>query len=174
MEKNQVCYTEDHIISVYDLENYVQITKKQSTAELFRFMNELQSMTIETLSSCNPIIIKNIGDANLMIFKKDDIDLKINTLHMLKQRIEDFLKNGGFSTKVSFSSHFGEVSVGLIGLGPFQQMDAFGEALNMTFLLNGKPYRGRFTISPELFRKLDGETRKKFHKFTPQIMYTAE
>jgi class 3 adenylate cyclase len=174
MERKEICTTENHLISVYDIENYVQITKKLSTSELFDLMAQIQTVTIETILDCKPMVIKNIGDANLMIFNSEDIDLKINALNELKNKIEDLLKDKGFSTKVSFSSHFGEISVGKIGIEPFRQMDAFGEELNRTFLLNGKPYRGRFTISPELFRKLNGVTRKKYHKFTPQIMYTAE
>ena len=174
MEHIEDCYTDHHLISVYDIVNFVQITKKLSTPEIFDLMRRIHGITVESLLPCNPMIIKNLGDANLMIFDAEDIDRKVNTLHLLKQRIEDFLKDRGFPGKASFSSHYGEITVGEIGIEPFKNRDAFGEELNSTFLLNGKPYRGRFTISPQLFRKLSGESRRKYHKFTPAIMYTAE
>jgi len=40
--------------------------------------------------------------------------------------------------------------------------------------MNGKPWKGRFTISPQLFRKLDAATRKSFHKYTPPVTYLAD
>lgn len=173
MNKTQVAAGE-YILSVYDIENFVQISRKLSAAEVFNLIQEIQILTIDTLSECNPLIIKNLGDSNLMVFDKENPDAVLITLYELKEKIEGLLKDKGFPAKSSFSSHYGEIALGKIGKEPFVHMDAFGEELNRTFLLLGKPYRGRFTISPQLFRKLDGATRKRFHKFTPQIMYTAE
>ncbi len=166
--------TGNHLISVYDIENFVKITKNLSTPELFDLMNQIQILTIEALRERKPVVVKNLGDSNLMVFDTNGIDLTITALYKLKSDLEEFLKSRGIAVKVSFSSHYGEISVGPFGAEPFRQTDAFGEELNRAFLLNGKPYRGRFTISPELFRKLGADSRKRFHKFTPQIMYTSE
>ena len=167
-------FTGDYLISVYDIENFVKNTKNLSTPELFDLMNQIQGITIETLRERNPIVIKNLGDSNLMIFDTSGINLTISALYSLKSDLEQLLKNRGVAVKVSFSSHCGEISVGSFGIEPFSQTDAFGEGLNRAFLLNGKPYRGRFTISPELFRKLGADSRKRFHKYTPRIKYTSD
>ena len=64
--------------------------------------------------------------------------------------------------------------VGELGEYPYNSIDAFGESINTTFIMNGRPFKARFNISPQLFRKLDKDTRKIFHKFTPPVVYIAE
>ena len=49
-----------------------------------------------------------------------------------------------------------------------------GDSVNNAAMLAGKDYRARFVITPQVFRKLKPETRKKFHKFTPPVVYIAE
>lgn len=171
---NMAKLTEDHLISVYDIDGFVRICKKLSSSEVFDLIRELQVLAVKELASLEPQVFKNLGDGNLIVFSKKDIDRKVMGLHRLKSRIEDLLEQQGYSVKCSFALHYGEVTLGDIGMEPFSHRDAFGDAVNQTFLLNGKPYRGRFTISPQLFRKLDSATRKIFHKFTPPIVYTAE
>ena len=92
----------------------------------------------------------------------------------MKNEIEKLLKSKGFNNKVSFSNHYGEITIGKLGVEPFETIDAFGDSINTTFVMNGKPFRGRFNISPQLFRKLNSETRKIFHKYTPSIVYIAD
>jgi class 3 adenylate cyclase len=174
MESNQEILKDYHIISLYDIENFIQISKKLDSPDIFRLMNELQKLIIGKLKDADPIIIKNIGDSNLMVFKTDNIDDTIKTLYTLKDEIEDFLKTKGFHNKISFSTHYGEITTGMFGIQPFQSMDAFGDPINIAFMMNGKPFRGRFTISPQLFRKLNKETRKIFHKYTAPIVYIAD
>jgi len=174
MEKTNYLITKEHIISFYDLENFLQISKKYDTEGLFNFLNELQILVIHSLIEYEPKIIKNIGDSNLFIFSVDNVDKKIIALFNLKQKIEDFLKTRGFTSNASFSSHIGEITVGEFGIDPYKSIDAFGDSINITFKMNGQPFKGRFTISPQLFRRLLPGTRKLFHKYTPPIVYTAE
>ena len=88
-------FTGDYLISVYDIENFVKITKNLSTPELFDLMNQIQGITIETLRERNPIVIKNLGDSNLMIFDTSGINLTISALYSLKSDLEQLLKNRG-------------------------------------------------------------------------------
>ncbi len=164
----------EHLIAVYDLENFVAMARKLSLPETFGLLNELQILTIETLLPSRPVVIKNLGDANLMVFPTEEPDAVILGLLSLKEKIESFLHDQGFSNRAAFSAHYGEVIVGPFGREPFAGVDVFGEAVNVAFLTNGKPFRGRFNITPQLFRKLNAVTRKSFHKFTPPVTYLAE
>jgi class 3 adenylate cyclase len=174
MDQTSPLIVQDHLLAVYDLENFGRISQKLALPALFGLMNDLQIMTVETLQAHQPLVIKNNGDANFMVFSADDFDARVKALLKLKETIEAHLKNKGFTSRASFSAHCGEVAVGLLGKEPFLNMDAFGEAVSVTFLMNAKPFRGRFNISPQLFRKLDSATRKIFHKFTPPITYLAD
>ncbi|MCG8568808.1 MAG: hypothetical protein MJB14_01590 [Spirochaetes bacterium] len=131
-------------------------------------------ITIQSLNQFNPLVVKNLGDGCLLVFDKTNIDEKLNTLFDLKNELEAHLSKKKFQNKISFSAHYGSIVVGEIGMKPFLTYDAFGDSINTTFVMNGKPFRNRFNISPQLFRKLESVTRKKFHKFTPPIVYIAE
>ncbi|MCP4163731.1 MAG: hypothetical protein GY760_27035 [Deltaproteobacteria bacterium] len=174
MDSKKELSIDDYIISVCDLENFIKISKALDSREVFNLLDDIQILIVNSLLDLEPVLIKNIGDGNLIIFKKENVDVKISALYNLKKEIEALLKSRGFNTKASFSNHYGEVTIGKLGIKPFESIDAFGESINTTFVMNGKPFRGRFNISPQLFRKLDRETRKIFHKYTPQIMYIAD
>ena len=174
MTKKNKIIMDDHIISMYDLTSFVSISKKLDSKGIFDLINSLHILTIDILQDQKPIIIKNIGDASLIVFSKDNVNKKVALLLKLKIKIEEYLKNKGYQSKVSFSSHFGEITIGEIGNKPYNSIDAFGENINTTFIMNGKPFKSRFTISPQLFRKLDKESRKIFHKYTQPIVYIAD
>ncbi len=174
MDQNSSLIIKEHLMAVYDLENFGPLMGKLPPAELFAVLNGLQVLTIETLAPHRPLIVKNVGDANFMVFEADDWDARLGALLTLKEKLEADLKRRGFNCRASFSAHCGEIAVGFLGKEPFLSLDAFGEQVNVTFIMNAKPWKGRFNISPQLFRKLDGETRKRFHKYTPPVTYLAE
>lgn len=166
--------TKEQIIALYDLENFVRIAKKLNSRETFSLINEIHSLSIESVKGFSPHMIKSVGDSTMMVFDDEKADEIIRELHTLKQKIEELLISKGFNNKASFSCHYGELTSGTLGVPPFESFDAFGEAINTTFVMNGKPFPGRFIISPQLFRKLNKETRKLYHKYTPQIVYIAD
>ena len=127
MDTDAKIILKDHIISMYDLDNFIHIAKKLKVSELFHFLNNLQIITIETILEYKPEIIKNIGDSNLIIFSTDNLDEKVMALYRLKEKIENYIKSNGFNHRVSFFSHYGEVAVGYIGKEPFLTKDAFGD-----------------------------------------------
>ena len=57
---------------------------------------------------------------------------------------------------------------------PVPGVDIFGEAINTAFTVDRRSHRGRLVISPQAFRRLAPETRKRFHRHTPQIVYVAD
>jgi class 3 adenylate cyclase len=164
----------DHVVAVYDLENFTSISKKRPPGEVLTIIHELYTLAITGLDEAKPLLIKSIGDAGLIVFNTSAIDAVVLELYRLKQSMENHLKSKGFSNKLSFSCHTGEIAIGKIGMPPFESVDAFGEPINTAFMMTGKPFRGRFNISPQLFRKLHGDTRKVFHKYTPPIIYIAD
>jgi class 3 adenylate cyclase len=166
--------TAEYIIALYDLENFTKISKERDSTYVFKLLDRIYSLTIEKMNSHGLVHIKNIGDASLMILNAGDPDDRVMALNDLKGELESLLRHEGFSNRFSFSSHVGEVTLGYIGVDPFVSLDSFGDAINVTFTMEGKPFRNRFTISPRLFRRLGKDTRRIFHKYTPQIVYLAD
>jgi hypothetical protein len=62
----------------------------------------------------------------------------------------------------------------LVRLPPVDKPDVLGETVNIAAMAGSSHRPGGFAITPQVFRKLEPETRKAFHKFTPPIVYLAE
>lgn len=62
-----------------------------------------------------------------------------------------------------FKAHFGPVMAGPIGIRNDKHLDVFGETVNIAAMLKANG----IAITPQVFRKLEPETRKLFKKHTP-------
>lgn len=169
--------TRNLLVCVYDLTNFVQLAKSFSSnraENLFALLDELAQITSQKVDEAGGIVIKYIGDSALIVFAEDDVDAGVKILYELKQDLEAFLDARGFRNKVAFALHFGETAIGYMGKAPYRWLDIIGDTVQTVFVMGGKPFPGRFVITPQVFRKLKPETRKMFHKFTPQIVYLAD
>lgn len=170
--------TRNLLVCVLDIENFVQLAKsfkKSNRAEnLFVLLDKLAQITSQNVAQAGGVVIKYIGDSALIVFSEENVDSAVNALYDLKGELESFIETKGFHNKISLSLHFGETAIGYLGKEPYRWLDVIGDTVQLAFSMNGKPFKGRFTITPQVFRKLKSETRKIFHKFTPQIVYIAE
>ena len=59
-------------------------------------------------------------------------------------------------------------------MAPFEHPDVFGPTVNNAAMVDRRQQRGRFVMTPQAFRSLKPDTRKRFHKHTPPVVYLAE
>jgi len=160
------------LICMYDLSGFARFSRSVDMKTMYCLLRDVAAITSDNIQHTSGTIIKYIGDAALILFPEESVDEGVRILLVLKQELENHLKKMNYITRnITFSLHFGEVIMGK--LRPFDYMDVFGNTVNTAFLLDRGNYRGKFVISPQVFRKLKPETRKKFHKFTPPIVYLA-
>ena len=174
MENKTEPVKSEHIIAVYDLENFTKIAREIDSIGTFKLLDSIYSLSIKSMKDHGLVFIKNIGDGAFLLLDPSHPDDTVLALNALKSNLEEMLHKEGYNNRFSFSAHVGEVTMGTIGINPFSALDAFGDAINVAFTMEGKPFRNRFSLSPQLFRRLGKETRKIFHKFTPQIVYLAD
>ena len=163
------------LICFYDLSRFVDVAKKVSSSlELFDVLDGMAVTTIRFMANTKGRIIKFIGDSALIVYPEEAVDEGIQQLLELRTTLEKYFKSRELNTKVTFGVHFGEVAIGPYGEKPHQSIDVMGDHVNKAAILAGRDYKNKFVISPQAFRKLQPETRKLFHKFTPPIVYVAE
>ena len=163
------------LICFYDIANFSSISRsKVDSIEIFELLNGMAKITYNAVNNSTGYVVKFIGDSALLIFPESSIDEGASLLLSLKEKLEEFFQAKGFSIKVAFNLHFGEVALGPFGNDSHTTLEVFGDHVNATAALAKGQHRGRFVISPQVFRKLSPETRKKFHKYTPPIVYLAE
>jgi class 3 adenylate cyclase len=165
------------LICVSDISNFTQLAKSFPPKEpdkLFGFMDELAQIISQRVAEADGVVIKYIGDSALIAFDDRDVDAAVMAMYHLKSELEACLADKGFRNTVTFSLHIGETAIGYMGKEPFRWLDVIGDTVQLTFAMLNRMYKRRFTITPQVFRKLKPETRKTFHKYTPPIVYLAE
>ncbi|MBN2535203.1 MAG: adenylate/guanylate cyclase domain-containing protein [Spirochaetales bacterium] len=159
------------LICMTDIIGFSQISQSQNMEILYKFLKDFASITFKKIERTAGKIIKYIGDSSLIIFPDDSVDEGVQVLLELKDELEGYFKKNGFTNKITFCLHFGEVIAGRFP--PFDSIDVLGDTVNIAFMLDRGHYRGGFVITPQVFRKLKPATRKQFHKFTPPVVYLA-
>lgn len=161
------------LLALFDVRNYTRLSKKLSSQECFNILNQLSEFAGETLESEGGRLIKFMGDSGLLIFSEENVDRGVNTLFSFQKLVRTTFKSTGFN-QIDINCHFGEVCVGLFGPESNKQLDIMGTNVNTLFTMQRHQGKGSFFITPQVFRKLNNDTRKIFHKFTPPIVYIGE
>ena len=160
------------LICFTDVTGFTHLVKSQGSDGVVEILRDLTTMIDEHLQPTPGWIVKYIGDASLIAFPDGCVDEGVRSLLELKSKCDAYFEGRGLPNRITFAMHFGEVMV--VRLPPVKGLDILGDAVNTAAMLEQGRSKGRFAISPQVFRKLDGPTRKSFHKFTPPVVYYAE
>jgi class 3 adenylate cyclase len=160
--------TTELLVAVFDLTNYVAFSRQTPSPDQFAKMNEFYRRSAEFVRDHGGYLIKFIGDAGLVVFPADAADHGVNTMVRLKDEMDAWLKSAIPESTLSVNCHFGEVTIGpMHGPGGGKHLDIIGDTVNICFTLGRK----KFILSPQAFRKLKPESRRRFKKFTPPVVY---
>ena len=162
--------TTEALIGCADLTRFAEIARGEPLAVLRALVQRLAETSAATIEPTSGQIIKYIGDAVLVAFPAEAADQGVRALLELRSRLLAAFASRGLG--VTLTAHVGEVVVAR--MKPFSQVDVFGEAVNTAFTMDRRTHRGRLLISPQAFRRLAPETRARFHRHTPPIVYVAE
>lgn len=163
------------LVAFYDIRGFLKIAKKQTDAiAMFSLLNGMAIRTIDALEKTNGRLIKFVGDSALIIFPEDDVDAGVLTMLEMKVDLEGYFRDRGFDVTIAFGLHYGEAAIGPYGKEPYRAIDVLGHTVNHAAMMERGNQKDSFTISPQAFKQLSPATRKRFRKFTPPIVYTAE
>ncbi len=162
--------TTEALIGCADLTRFAEIARAGTLADVHDLVSALADTCAEVIEPTTGQIIKYIGDAVLTAFPAGAADEGVRTLLDLRERLVARFATRGIG--VTMTAHVGEVVVAR--MRPVAGVDIFGDAVNTAFTMDRRTHRGRLLISPQAFRRLAPETRRRFHRHTPPIVYVAE
>lgn len=161
------------LISFYDIEGFArQIARATDGIGLFSLMSGMATTTVRAIAPTPGHVVKFMGDSAIIIFPKGSADVGVRTLIDLKRELTSYFRGEGYEVGMRFTVHYGTATLGrLLPDGP---IDVYGHSVNTAALLGRGDHASRFIISPQAFRTLEPATRKRFHKYTPPVVYLAE
>jgi class 3 adenylate cyclase len=156
------------LIAVFDLTNFTKFARQRDTAEVFGKMKTFNSLSARFVNENGGIVIKFLGDACLCVFPLSRASEAITAIVDFKVEMDAWFRMNMPGSHLSVNCHVGQVTVGPTpGFNGQSQIDVLGETVNTCFTMS----RRGFVISPQAFRSLVPDARKRFRKFTPPIVY---
>ena len=170
----EIKYTEG-LVFFTDISGFTRLVRDMELSELVEFMLKFADITNRHVESAGGTVVKYIGDSALGYFDSDKIDEGIGALFSMQKEIEEDFIVKGKKTGLRIGAHYGQFASCI--LLPVEEPDLIGETINIAAKIGSggqTKHRSKLIISPEAFRKLSAQSRKRFHKFTEPIVYLAE
>ncbi len=155
------------LVSFADITNFARNSQRMSLQQLAEFVTEFYSIVDDTIESNGGQVLKFIGDAALIVFPEDKVVIGVKSLLTCKQRVDKWLNEQKSDSQLVVKAHFGELMHGSFRVMDRAVIDVIGESVNVSALLKSNG----FAMTPQVFRKLDSNTRKLFKKHTPPVTY---
>ena len=155
------------LVSFCDIKGFFGYCQGKSPLEIATFLDEFYELVGDIIEEAGGQVLKFLGDAALIIFAKEDVNRGVVALKKLQEESDAWLKVRNTPCRNIIKVHFGPVAIGLVGKRHNKQVDVFGMTVNTAAKI---PSYG-LSITPQVFRQLDPETRKLFKKHTPPIRY---
>ena len=159
--------TEEMCISFFDLSRITEWASSEEDEKTAAFFQDFYQLSHDTITPAGGRIVKFIGDAGLAVCPKEKAADFITALAELSLKVRERANAYGLDTYLNTNVHYGPVVVGSYGPKGHESFDVLGKAVNVAARLG----RRGLTLSPQAFRCLGPEARKKFEKFTPPVTY---
>ena len=157
------------LVAFFDLTKFYAFSQSVPVDTLFNLLSDYFEFAGDIIESSGGKVIKFIGDAGLMAYPEDRVDAGVMALLDLKRQGDAWLADRKAPSRNHIQAHFGPVKCGLLGTRSEKRFDIIGETVNTAATLKSTGV----VITPQVFRKLQPETRKFFKKHTPPITYIS-
>jgi len=157
----------DLLVAFFDLTGFARFSRTHSAREVFDTFAEFYEFVGDLIEASGGKVVKFIGDAGLILYPEAHVDRGVLALKNLKNAGDVWLADHKIASRHIIGAHFGPVVCGQIGVRRDKRFDIFGETVNIAATLKSNG----LAITPQLFRRLNPDTRKLFKKHTPPITY---
>ena len=163
------CRQQNLGVAFVDLSRLSEWAGTEQDATVAGFLQQFYELTAATLAPAGGRIVKFMGDAGMLVFEPDEIEAAVGALDALARETRALGRRHGFDTYLNVNVHVGPVHVGSFGPPGEQRLDVIGKTVNIAARLG----RRGMTLSPQAFRCLGEDARKRFNKLMPPITYRA-
>jgi class 3 adenylate cyclase len=151
------------LIVFLDFTHFSAQSLRVEDSEIAETLDAYYEQVAEAIAAADGTIVKFIGDATMIVFSEDKVDIAIRTLIEVRAAADRFMADRGWECRLHAKAHFGSAIAGEFGAKGNKRFDVFGRAVNATAMLktNG------FTLSNEAYEKLSPELRRHFKEHAP-------
>jgi class 3 adenylate cyclase len=157
------------LVGFYDLTGYMRLSDQIDDKSLLEHKSGYFDFTGGIIEAEGGLFLKAMGDAGLADFQSEDAEWGVGAFLWVKAEGDQWLREHGLMIVAVVKIHLGPVMLGLVGSPLRKRIDIYGKTVNTAALLGSKG----FAMSPQVFRKLGPESRKRFKKHTPPVTYIA-
>lgn len=160
------------LVAFADIHNFLAISRLLADpVSLFELLDGAASIVIASVAGTPGRVVKFIGDACLMIFPEEAVDVGTRCLLDIKERLEAYLGERSLPNRVQITAHLGEIAVGQFGRVPDRRLDVYGDAVNLAFGLGRGEHRGQVVLSRSAFDRLSPVMQARFREHTEPPVY---
>ena len=154
-------------VAFFDLSRIAEWASDRQDAHVAGFFQAFYALAARHVEAAGGRIVKFIGDAGLLVFEPDRSEAVIVALADLAAESRTLAAEFGLDTYLSVNVHVGPLIAGEFGPPGLARFDVIGKTVNVAARLG----RRGLTLSPQAFRRLSPEARRRFEKITPPVTY---
>ena len=156
-------------VAFFDLSRLAEWAGSEQDETVAAFLQRFYALCAERLEPAGLSLVKLMGDAGLAVFEPDDAEAAIDALDTLAREARALALEHRYDAYLNINVHVGPVLTGSFGPPGREQYDVLGKTVNIAARLG----RRGMTLSPQAFRCLGEDARKRFNKNMPPITYRA-
>ncbi len=157
------------LVGFFDLTRFLHFAKTHTNQEIFETLSAYFEFVGDIVENSGGKVVKFIGDAGLIVYPESHVNQGVLALKTLKEAGDAWLTEHNVASRNLVTAHFGPVFCGPLGTHTDKRFDVMGDTVNIAVTIKSTG----LAITPQLFRKLDADTRKLFKKHTPPITYIS-
>jgi class 3 adenylate cyclase len=161
------CRAETLGVAFFDLSRMSEWSSSEADTRVASFFQAFYELAAGHVEPAGGRIVKFMGDAGLAVFPTEAAEGVIFALCELTAAARARAREFGLDTYLNVSVHVGPVLAGSFGPEGAERFDVVGKTVNIAARLG----RRGVTLSPQAFRCLGAEARKRFQKITPPVTY---
>ena len=154
------------IISFIDLSTFTRDASHREEAVIAETMDAYYERVAHHAATAAGIAVKFIGDGALLVFPTERADDAVRALLALRDDVDAWMARECWVSRLMVKAHTGKVVAGGFGPRGAKRFDVIGNVVNTTARLP-RP----FHVTPQLFRLLSPDARRRFKKHTPPVTY---
>jgi len=161
------CRNETLGVAFFDLSQIGEWASSEEDAHIAAFLQRFYELAAKHLEPAGARIVKFMGDAGLAVFPEASAEDAIFALCAFAREARESGRAFGLDTYLNVNVHVGPVLAGSFGPKSAERYDVIGKTVNIAARLG----RRGVTLSPQAFRCLSPDARKRFEKITRPVTY---
>ena len=155
-------------VAFFDLSRFAEWSSSDEDKRIAAFLQQFYGLAAQLLEPAGCRLVKFMGDAGMAVFPVGRAEDAIFALCEFSNDARRSAFAANLDAYCNINIHVGDVLTGSFGPAGLQRFDVIGKTVNVAARLG----RRGIILSPQDFRTLSEEARRRFQKITRPITYS--